>query len=49
VELLGELARDEVERRVDELEVRDATQLERDEIAHDAAPKSAARPIGPVA
>ncbi len=48
-----EVARDEVQRRVHELEVRDPPELELDqaahEPAHDAAPKSAARPIGPVA
>src|SRR5207249_6340112 len=48
-QLFGELARDEVQWRVDELEVRHAANLERDELAHDAARKSAARPIGPVA
>ena len=47
--LEDELAGDEVERRVDQLEVGDPAELERDELAHDAAPKSAARPIGPVA
>ena len=48
-QLLDELGRDEVERRVDELEVRDRPELELDEVAHGAAAKSAARPIGPVA
>ena len=43
------LAGHEVERRVDELQVGDPAELERDEPAHDGRPEVAARPIGPVA
>ena len=45
--LEDELPGEQVERRVGQLEVGDPAELERDELAHDAAPKSAARPIGP--
>ena len=48
-QLVEERSRDQVQRRVVELETGDAAELERDELAHDAAPKSAASPIGPVA
>jgi hypothetical protein len=44
--LEDELAREQVERRVRQLEVGDPPELERDQRAHDAAPKSAASPIG---
>ena len=49
VQLIEEFTGHEVQRRIDELEVGDRAQLQLDEPAHDAAPKSAARPIGPVA
>src|SRR5260221_7974436 len=49
VELLGELSGDQVERRVDQLQVGNRPEVQHDELAHDTAPKSAARPIGPVA
>ena len=48
-ELEDELAGEQVERRVGQLEMGDPAELERDELAHDAAPKSAASPIGPSA
>ena len=48
-ELEDERAREQVERRVDELEVGDPTQREGHQLAHDTAPKSAASPIGPSA
>ena len=49
-ERLQQFARHEVERRVDERQPRDPSELEVDErFGHEAPSKSAARPIGPVA
>ena len=49
LELLEQLAGDEVERRVVQLETRDGSELERDQPAHRTASKSAARPMAPAA